>query len=690
MSILCIVRVLVVDNDPETRSQLLKILKGAKYDVQVAEGQGMDLRESAKSLACAFKPHVVIMDLRLADEHADDRSGFELWRDESFSSARCILYSAYLVQNYRITREALMQEGVRDVVGKEDSPQVLIDAVERIARETCGCRIGLSIAWPAAWNEKTVLRYLFDEKETIPRDLVMDVFGRLFPDTKSITLKTLDGSSQSSMIAGHGRTILFQAWPDDREPVVVKLAPRKGIFREVKAYKEFIEERLGGRFYAELQKSSIFWDLGGICYSFIGSSKKSLKTFTAFYRDAENAKAVVRPLEHFFKEVWWRRYKDAHLLQAESLFETYNPSQKLRQQLEAFPIQGKTITFPGIPGEFVNPVVWIPRLKADSHFPYAKQATIHGDLHGDNIFVDDDHAWAIDFERSGTGHILRDFAELEQNIVTRLIELPGDNLRLFYRIVIILTKPVLPNEPVVIPDHIKKNQEIKKGLEVISNLRAIALEVTGFEDMREYYWGVLLDTCFSLVLSETHSSRWWRSLLFASILCTRLKEWGKKWPPANWLPIDAEQGDRVVRESLGGFRSDVLGRESERHVTNLYVGGNFDGNLIIGEGNQAIRDSYNKVKSASIDLELKMMLQLLTEAVAKMNKELPEEQAEEVGKDLGRLVDEATKPKPNKQWYSVSIKGLISAAENLDKLGEPVITLSLKVLSLLTGGMVKS
>lgn len=688
MQIHCIVRVLVVDNDPDTRSQLLKILRSAKYLVREAEGQGAELRESAKSLALEFKPHVVVMDLRLADEHADDRSGLELWKDESFASARCILYSAYLVQNYRITREAWMQ-GVSDVVGKEDSPQVLIDTIERIARETCGCRNGLTIAWPAAWNEEIVIRFLFDEKKTIPCDLVMDVFGRLFPGTKSITLKTLDGSSQSSVIVDHGRTILFQAWPDDREPVVIKLAPIKRIKREVEAYKEFIEHRLGGRFYAELQESSFFWDLGGICYGFMGSSKKSLKTFTSFYRDTGNAKSILIPLKHFFEEVWARRYEDLHPLKVESLFEAYDPSQKLHNRLEAFPVQEKTITFSDIPGKFVNPVVWINRHKADSHFHRAKQATIHGDLHGDNIFVDDDHAWAIDFERSGTGHILRDFVELEQNIVTQLVEIPENELRLFYHIAMILTKPVSPSEPIVVPKFLDENEEVKKGLEVVNGLREIAQKVTGFEDMREYYWGLLLDTSFSLVLSDAHSSRWWRCLLFASILCTRLKEWGKKWPPVNWLPIDAKPGDYVVRESPDEFRNNVPGRGSEGNVTNLYVGGNFDGNLIIGEGNQAIRDSYNKVTSATIDRELKETLQLLAKAVSVMAQSLPKEQAAEVSEDLGKLVEEATKPKPNPKWYSVSIEGLIKAAENIDKLGTPVISLSKKVLFLLTAGATK-
>lgn len=124
-------------------------------------------------------------------------------------------------------------------------------------------------------------------------------------------------------------------------------------------------------------------------------------------------------------------------------------------------------------------------------------------------------------------------------------------------------------------------------------------------------------------------------------------------------------------------------------MTNIYVGGNLDGSLTVGNDNVVIRDSYNKITSAKIDPELKETLKLLTEAVAAMNKELPEEEATEAVEDLGRLVDEITKPKPNKKWYSVSIDGLVKAAENLDALGEPVINLSKKVMSILTGGVIK-
>lgn len=76
----------------------------------------------------------------------------------------------------------------------------------------------------------------------------------------------------------------------------------------------------------------------------------------------------------------------------------------------------------------------------------------------------------------------------------------------------------------------------------------------------------------------------------------------------------------------------------------------------------------------------------LGKAVDAMLQKLPAEQAAE---DFGKLADKAVKPKPNQKWYSVSIEGLIKAAENLDKLGTPVISLSRKVLSLLMGGVVK-
>ncbi|CAG0960832.1 hypothetical protein ANAEL_00617 [Anaerolineales bacterium] len=698
MPIPCTIRVLVVDNDLKVRSQVVKILQGAGCLAQAAEGQGVELEESAKKLTSVFRPHIVIMDLRLSDEHTDDRSGLDLWKDQSFSSARCILYSAHLNKNYKITQQAFRQDGVEDVIGKEDSPQALVDAVKRVARMGCGCQNGLSLVWPTAWNEEVILRYLFGDDNDLPRDLVMDVLGRLFPETRLLALKPLEGAVETSVIVGHGRTVLFQAWPDNKEPVAVKLAPRERIQREVEAYKTYIQERLVGRFSAELHQHADFWDLGGICYSFMGSSQKSLKTFTTFYRQAKNSNEIIKPLVHFFEEVWSRHYSDSRQPLTGTLYQTYDPSHKLHQHLKDFPIQEKTVTFPGLPGTYVNPVVWLLTHGADSYFPHANQVIVHGDLHGDNLFVDEDHAWAIDFERSGISHILRDFVELEQNIITRLAILPEDDLQLFYYLAVILTKPLLPTRPLSIPKYFEENEEIKKALEVINGLRAIAQKVTHYGDLREYYWGLLLDASFGLMLSKMNSSRWWRAFLLSSLLCTRLKQWGENWPPVEWLSINEDQinwSNKIyepIKENnhalLKNAESEFPGQNNVSKVTNIIVQGNISGSLTVGDGNRSIMDSYNKITSSKIDSELKETLRQLTEAVDMMSKSLSKEQLAEVADDLGRLVDEVTKPKPNKKWCSFSIEGLIKAAENVEKVGEPVINLSRKVLSLLTAGLV--
>ena len=102
---------------------------------------------------------------------------------------------------------------------------------------------------------------------------------------------------------------------------------------------------------------------------------------------------------------------------------------------------------------------------------------------------------------------------------------------------------------------------------------------------------------------------------------------------------------------------------------------------------ESIRDSFNVIEKSSIKVDLKETLAQLTTAVEALARELPREQAEEVADDLKVLAEQATKDKPNPKWYTVSIDGLIAAAQNLGKVGDAVITLSEKVRKILTGGL---
>jgi CheY-like chemotaxis protein len=519
MTVPCMARVLIVENDQKARTQLVEILSRPGYMVLAAEGQGFVLREEAKRLAGNFKPHVVIMDLRLLHEEYDaDRSGLELLKEECFSSSRCILHSAYLKYDYKVTRDALVEARVADVVGKEEDPRRLINAVDKAAREGCVCCREFTIEWPHGWDERRVVKTLFGEETDLPKDIVTDILGHLFSDARVITLKTLKGTDHSSSSVFRGRSVLFQVWTDKNEPVVIKLAPRERTDKEVTAYKENIRNRLVGRFYAQLEDHRTFWDLGGICYSFIGSSLKTIATFADFYQQ-RSAEEVVKPLRHFFEEVWSRPYADSRDALQGSLYEAYDSLLKLGERMKHV----DRIAADTLPGRVPNPLRWILEKKDQSLIPTAMQAVTHGDLHGDNLFVEEEHAWAIDFERSKSGPILRDFVELEVDIVTRLVVLPTGDLLIFKELADLLCKPATPTASLLPAEY--QNKEVLKCLEVVQALRSMALKMTDYSDMREYYWGLLFDTIFSVLSAEKETEKWWRGLVFASALCDRLEYW---------------------------------------------------------------------------------------------------------------------------------------------------------------------
>jgi hypothetical protein len=102
---------------------------------------------------------------------------------------------------------------------------------------------------------------------------------------------------------------------------------------------------------------------------------------------------------------------------------------------------------------------------------------------------------------------------------------------------------------------------------------------------------------------------------------------------------------------------------------------------------ESIKDSFNVIEKADIQDDLKEQLKQLAEAVEAMTKEMPKEQAEKAADYMKRLSEEATKEKPDSEWYSVSINGLIKAAQNLGKVGDAVIDLAGKVRKILTGGL---
>ena len=132
------------------------------------------------------------------------------------------------------------------------------------------------------------------------------------------------------------------------------------------------------------------------------------------------------------------------------------------------------------------------------------------------------HSWILDFERTGWGPILQDFAELETDIITRLTECPG-NLDQFFRLCVALVAPENPKASLA--QHIDRFMPLPPSLDgaakAIIHLRRLAETQTRYLDSREYLWGILLNTIYVMSLNPD-PERLDRALILGGVVCERL------------------------------------------------------------------------------------------------------------------------------------------------------------------------
>ncbi len=143
----------------------------------------------------------------------------------------------------------------------------------------------------------------------------------------------------------------------------------------------------------------------------------------------------------------------------------------------------------------------------------------------------------IDFERSGEGHALQDFVELEADILNRL-EAHTEDTASYLQMCLTIAAP---KEIRPFADEEMKSQDpgFQKALQTLSLLRILALRCTGITDARQYLLGLLFNTIFRATINnaEKHRARQHRALTLAGIFCHRLDHWNEPWPPEEWKLI---------------------------------------------------------------------------------------------------------------------------------------------------------
>lgn len=527
-------RVLVIDDEDRVREDLQAIFEPLGYEVKVAYGSNNTLLENAKNLARQFRPHVVIVDLRLhLNDDPTDRSGFKLLKE--MDPTRCILYSAYI--NSETSRQLAVLKAA-GWIGKEEPPQMLVDLVHKIAGESSAIHKNFDIEKNSIPLDQ-ICHTLLGMDAELPPSIIEDILYQMFRNTPGINIETISGMVKTPTSVNRGRSAILKVKRKDKiEPSIVKMATKEDISREYQNYKEFIDGNLKGSFNAILKgEPQFFWDMGAVVYSFLGSPGQNMIEFSAFYKKEQDGDAILKPLQNFFSGVWHGLYSGEKKEITTPLYFSYDKNLGIQKRLTRFSDQAEHRIFQGICTNLPNPITWVLQHKTDSLISNAHQAITHGDLHGDNIFVDDVHTWVIDFERSGWGHILRDFVELEVDILTRLAWKTDDiDIKDFFRLITHLADQHCPGEDFN-PTTQLKNHELRKAFHVITGLRSLAREATNFSDFREYIWGLLFDSVFVATHTAEEDPQHERSLLYGSVLCSRLQHWEEPWPPAEWMSI---------------------------------------------------------------------------------------------------------------------------------------------------------
>ncbi len=587
-------RILIVENDPQFRDDAVANLAAWGYDAIVATGRGRELLHNAVDQAAHFRCHLALVDMRLVDDDdAQDTSGLDLV--VKLKPTESIIVSSF--GDYQRAVEAIKQKRALDFVGKEQGPNKLRNVLDQAAREYC--RNNLTIKWYPAYEPGEILAKLRLSDPAIPDDEPDDLLRRLYipRDSQSmatvvqVELKPVSAHYRSSdEIAPLERSIVFVARPigADQHPhqaEIVKIALADQIRSEINHYRDHVEHYLPPDRTARIEDTKnafVLWDIGAIRYTNIATVDR--RPLRQWY-----AKATARKLEAALKDLFTHTLEPWYQMDTprspHNVYDYYVATfAKLGPRINAYADQRDFVDAPGVPYPLRNPVSWTRQHAPQSRFVSKWAAYTHGDLHSDNIFVDQrtNATCVIDYERSGPGYVLRDFAELETDIRLRLAPFGMNDLMLAHQLDLLLLAPEHRDDALEWRDLTGGSpqalDEARKVFETISALRRLAAQSVHVESMDEYYWALLMETLISVLRQYddwddqvvAHLAKW-RALVAASALAERLAHWGKSWPPGRLTAAELSHTDSedAIKYDSAAVRQLLEAALTDRELTDL-------------------------------------------------------------------------------------------------------------------------
>ena len=521
-------QILLIENDPHMVRSVPRRLKLAGYEVVVAK----TVEEARYALDHALF-QLAIIDIRVQDDHnTEDTSGFTLARQLP-ATIPCLFHTAH--DTKANIREALGAIGAEDIIAKDDpeAPRKLLARVNELFHSRVGVNFGLIIQSRIPLS--TVARQLartghYQEPRPQARDIKL-ILQRLFYEAAQIQLTPLLTPLTSSSQSLSGAVLLRvqeKRHQGSLVPMVLKIGSKAEITEEAVHYRA-TKPFMGGQRLAQLEGEAYSRRIGGLLYSLIGAQEMDTVKPLAEVLFTEDSHLVINLLQRFFQQTFGQIYEDAQPATLD-LTDHYTAQlgltvPKLRQrarQLDPSLLRAPTLLWPEVGRPLPNPLRLA--IAGDQFRSLGAVATrvslCHGDLHSRNILVDhEQHFWLIDFARSCTSHLLRDFAELESDIKFHV--LPSQPLADFVAFEQALTTPTTWAEE---PTAILLPTPLQRAFDLTAAVRRIAREQLALEgNMSEYYQALFWHTLNIVRLKNRSAERKWQALVSAALLAEHLQ-----------------------------------------------------------------------------------------------------------------------------------------------------------------------
>lgn len=517
--------ILIVENRAETRDGLVELLSSYGYQAIPIDDYTDFNIDAVVSEAQGYRPHVCLVDIRLNGpaewdgDRKNDLSGIELC--QQLRDANCIVRSAYFTSP--AMRRAYEDAKVRFTVGSADPVPELLAKIETAAREKSAAASSVQVDWTEI-DFGSELKFLEDSaeiKRQLADDMVLQLLVAYNANCKTVRIESISNPHVTTGSAARGKSLVVKAYLDDDPiPLVIKLSQADKMRFESDNFQTHLRNRLGPYFPGQ-NAFVTFWDLGGAIYPYVTNAQSDSPTYHEFFTCTDDLDTLWSPLDQLFNEVWHPLYvHQVQPTQHETLYEHYNTKLDLSNKIAQHDLHRhmtaaskRLLARLNLP----NPLEWLETHHRQSPGRFT-QCITHGDLHADNILVNLGNTFIIDFERTGYGHVLRDFAELEVDILTRLLHM--DDLDMYGRFINWLIDGIHVNRAAGYQVEANDTLAQRKVAHLITKLRQTAAKLTNITRESEYLWPILFDALFVAAISDSQRER---SLLLAASACKRLE-----------------------------------------------------------------------------------------------------------------------------------------------------------------------